>query len=331
MIGKITIGKSFKGCLLYCLNDKLQDKNKEEVMRDRAAVLLFNQCYGNQKELIQQFNEVRQLNSKLSKPVLHITLSLAPGEQLPKDKLMELCRDCATDMGFENNQYVAIHHKDTSHQHLHIVANRIGFDKRTVSDSNNFQKIAAYCRRMELKFNLIQVLNPRKFLPKEQRHIPRQDARKEQLKNSIQKALQQVNNYQQFEQLMKSLGYQVLKARGISFIDDKKVKIKGSEVGFSLMKIEKILALKKVTESKEAVKEFQQEVLQKRQRDNTRLPLASNQELLFKKQKTFFKIELQKQIAELIDNLVKPENISEQFIPELLKKRREKKRRKPNL
>jgi Relaxase/Mobilisation nuclease domain len=329
MIGKITIGKSFKGCLLYCLNDKLPNQNLGDVMKDRAEVLLFNQCYGNQKELIQQFNEVRQLNSRLSKPVLHITLSLAPGEQLSKDKLMQLCRDCATDMGFKNNQYVAIHHKDTSHQHLHIVANRIGFDKRTVNDSNNFQKIAAYCRKMELKFNLTQVLSPRKFLPKEQRQIPRQDARKEQLKNGIQKALQQVNNYQQFEQLMKSLGYQVLKARGVSFIDDKKVKIKGSEVGFSLMKIEKILALKK--DSRETLKEFQQEVSQKQQGKDIRQPPSSNQKLLFKKQKVVSKMELQKQIAELIYGIIKPDNIPEQFIPELLKKRREKKRRKPNL
>ncbi len=50
------------------------------------------------------------------------------------------------------------------------------------SDSNNFQKIAAYCRRMELKFDLTQVLSPRRFLPKDQRQIPRQDARKEKLK-----------------------------------------------------------------------------------------------------------------------------------------------------
>ena len=173
MIGKITIGKSFKGCLLYCLNDKLQDPQKEQVMKDRAEILLFNQCYGNQKELIQQFNEVRQLNPKLSKPVLHITISLVPGEQLPKEKLIELCQDCAKNMGFENNQYVAIYHKDTNHQHLHIVANRIGFDKRTVSDSNNFQKIAAYCRKMEMKFKLTPVLSPRQFLRKEQRNIDR--------------------------------------------------------------------------------------------------------------------------------------------------------------
>ena len=330
MIGKITIGKSFKGCILYCLNDKIQDQKQEQVMKDRAEILLFNQCYGNQKELIQQFNEVRQLNSKLAKPVLHITLSLVPGEELPKEKLMEMCQDCAKDMGFENNQYVAIHHKDTSHQHLHIVANRIGFDKRTVSDSNNFQKIAAYCRKMELKFNLTQVLSPRKFLPKEQRQIPRQDARKEQLKNNIQKTLQQVNNYQQFEQVMKALGYQILKARGISFIDDKKVKIKGSEVGFSLMEIEKILALKKESESRETIKEFEQEVLQKQQSKNIRQPFSATPKLLFKKQETTSKMEFQKQITELIDNMIKPENIPEQFIPGLLKKRRVKKRRKPN-
>lgn len=43
---------------------------------------------------------------------------------------------------------------------------------------------------------------------------------------------------------MKKLGYQVLKGRGITFIDNKKVRIKGSEVGFSLTKIERALELK---------------------------------------------------------------------------------------
>lgn len=321
----------WKGGNTRGFSNKLQDQKQEQVMKDRAEILLFNQCYGNQKELIQQFNEVRQQNSKLAKPVLHITLSLAWGEQLSKDKLMQLCQDCAKDMGIENNQYVAIHHKDTNHQHLHIVANRIGFDKRTVSDSNNFQKMASYCRKMELKFNLTQVLSPRKFLPKEQWNIPRQDGRKEQLKKNIQQTLQHVNNYQQFELKMKALGYRVLKARGISFIDDKKVKIKGSEVGFSLMKIEKILSLKKESESRETIKEFEQEVLQKQHDKNIRQPFSATPKQVFKKQETTPKMGFQKQITELIDNLIKPENISEQFIPGLLKKRRVKKRRKPNL
>src|SRR5690348_13700834 len=136
MIGKIMIGKSFRGCLLYCLNDKSEDLNNP-ITKNRAEVLLFNQCFGNQKELIKQFNEVRQLNPRLSKPVLHITLSFAPGEQLSKYRMMQICENCAQEMGFDKNQYVAIQHSDTNHQHVHIVANRISFDRRTISDSNN--------------------------------------------------------------------------------------------------------------------------------------------------------------------------------------------------
>ena len=120
-------GKSFRGCLGYFLHDKNADEKKNEpVMQDRAEVILFKQCFGNNKELIQQFNEVRELNPRLSKPVLHITLSLSQGEDLPAYKLAEMARECAQDLGFSNNQYVAVLHKDTEHPHIHIVANRIG-------------------------------------------------------------------------------------------------------------------------------------------------------------------------------------------------------------
>jgi hypothetical protein len=241
MIGKITIGKSFRGCIAYCLNDKIKEQNKD-ALRNRAEVLLYNKCCGNEKELVQQFNEVRQLNLKLSKPVLHITLSLSPGENVSKNKLMEMSEHCAKDLGFENNQYIAIAHRDTNHQHLHIVANRIGFDKRTVSDSNNYQKISKYCRKMELKYALKQVLSPRKYLSKEQRNIPRFDQRKELLRNNIQQALKECYNPQQFEVAMNKRGYQIIKGRGISFADEKKVTVKGSEVNYSLATIEKILA-----------------------------------------------------------------------------------------
>jgi hypothetical protein len=241
MIGKITIGKSFRGCIGYCLNDKIKEQNKD-VLKNRAEVLLYNKCCGNEQELVQQFNEVRQLNPKLSKPVLHITLSLAPGENVSKDKLMEMSEHCAKDMGFENNQYLAIAHRDTDHQHLHIIANRIGFDKRTVSDSNNYQKISKYCRKMELKYELKQVLSPRKYLLKEQRSIPRFDQRKDRLRNNIQQALKACYNLQQFEVAMNERGYQIIKGRGISFADEKKVTVKGSEVNYSLATIEKILA-----------------------------------------------------------------------------------------
>ena len=313
MIGKITIGKSFKGCILYCLNDKIRRPNHEEIMKNRAEILLFNKCYGNQKELIQQFNEVRQLNTKLAKPVLHITFSLAPGEKLASNKLVEICESCAKDFGFENNQFIAIKHKDTGHQHLHIVANRIGYDKKTVSDSNNYKKIANFCRKMELQYQLQQVLSPKKFLSQEMRLKPRLDRRKELLKTCIKNALNQSKNYAEFEQKMKAKGYQVIKGRGISFIDNKKVKIKGSEVNFSLQNIEQMMQKKLIIELKN---EKMQSLL------GRKLPESYRGQLLSKNKEELHIRDENKDLAQHLYNLMKPEKIHEHLEPALLKRKK---------
>ena len=329
MIGKISIGKSFSGCIKYCLHDKVQRPNMEPVMEDRAEVLMYNQCYGNEKELVQQFAEVRCLNPKLSKPVMHITLSLAPGENLPKDKLMNLCQDCAHDMGFEKNQYVAIYHKDTNHQHLHLIVNRVGYDRRTVSDTQNFKKMAAYCRRMELKYELQQVLSPRQFLSQKERLIPRQDIRKEQLRTDIKYTLEQVKNYPQFQQRMESVGYQVFKARGIYFIDSKKVKIKGSEVGYSLAKIEKILMVKQGLDTRINKQEIKQKIPQKQHHHFYNNSINNQQKPIKKAQKDTTNIERhshesshQKKGDNLIDLLMKPEKMEDKIAYEFLPKKK---------
>ncbi len=243
MIGKVIIGKSFKGCISYCLNDKLQvtGKEDEQVMQGRAETLLFNKCQGTAKKLTQQFQEVRLLNTKVSKPVLHITLSLAQGEKLHKDQLMEICESCAKEMGFEKNQYIAVHHLDTSHQHLHIVANRIGFDGKTWNDSNNYKRIADFCRKMEKQYGLQQVLSPKKFLSKERQQLPRFDSRKQAMKIAIGQAILKSTNLDQFTSQVDAKGLQVTKSRGISFSDSKGVNVKGSDIGYSLASIEKLL------------------------------------------------------------------------------------------
>jgi hypothetical protein len=244
MIGKISMGASFSGCISYCLEDKRQKQSQEPVFKNRAELIAFNQCFGTKKELIEQFNDVRMLNQKIQKPVMHIVLSLAPGEQLEKGTLVEMASGCARQMGVDKNQYIAVAHIDTNHQHLHIVANRVGCDGRVVSDSNNYKKIAEYCRKMELKYDLKQVLSPRRYLADEKRNIPRMDTRKEKLRENIRECLSTSKNYSEFEAKIRQRGYKIIKGRGILFIDKQAVKVKGSEVGYSLQKIEKILDLK---------------------------------------------------------------------------------------
>lgn len=242
MIGKIITGKGFGGCIRYCLEDKKMKIDKgQTVMHNRAEVLHYNNCFGNRQKLVQQFNEVRRLNPRQSKPVLHITLSFAENEQLPGHRLCAIAEQCAEAFGFGNNQYLLVEHRDTdSHQHIHIVANRISYDGKTnVSDSNSYKRMADFCRKMEQQYHLQEVLNPRAFLSKEQRLIPRMDKRKQAMKEQLQSILKASTTMEQFCRQAKENRIEVIKSRGISFVDDKGVKVKGNEMNLSLQTIER--------------------------------------------------------------------------------------------
>jgi len=257
MIGKISTGKSFRGCLNYLHEGRLQQsKALQEIEQEKkqAQVICYNQCFGNKKELIQQFNEVRYLNPKLSKPVLHASLSFAHSDQLSNQDKIDIGKQMAKDFGFENNQYVVIEHSDRQHQHLHIVANRVGYDAKTVSDSNNYKRMANFCRTMERKHQLEQVLSPRKFLSKEERILPRQDIRKEALKEAIAKFLKQSTTMKEFQNKITAKGYEVELGRGIAFTDAQAVRFKGSQVGYPLLKIEQQLAQNRQMQQEEQQK-----------------------------------------------------------------------------
>jgi hypothetical protein len=257
MIGKISTGKSFRGCLNYLHDGRLQQsKALQEIEQEKkqAQVICYNQCFGNKKELIQQFNEVRYLNPKLSKPVLHASLSFAHSDQLSSQDKIDIGKQMAKDFGFENNQYVVIEHSDRQHQHLHIVANRVGYDAKTVSDSNSYKRMANFCRTMERKHQLEQVLSPRKFLSKEERILPRQDIRKEALKEAIAKFLKQSTTMKEFQNKITAKGYEVELGRGIAFTDAQAVRFKGSQVGYPLLKIEQQLAQNRQMQQEEQQK-----------------------------------------------------------------------------
>lgn len=242
MIGKIMLGRSFGGCIAYCLEDKKQRREQEAVIKNRAEVLLANYCSGSKQALVEQFREVRRLNPRVEKPVMHIILSGAPGDKLDRGRLIQLVQDLARDMGFERHQYLAVAHSDTGHPHVHVVVNRVGLDGKTLKDSHNYRKMAAFCRQMEKKYGLKTVLSPRRFLTGEQRLMPRQDGRKETLRMDIIQSLSNCKTLEDFQLAMKALGYGVVKGRGICFIDPKGVRIKGSEVGYALGVIERKLS-----------------------------------------------------------------------------------------
>jgi len=317
MIGKVIIGKWFRGCITYCLSDKklVKESQADGAKTRPSEVLLFNQCGGGTKELWRQFEEVRRLNPRQSKPVLHITLSLAPGERLQRENLLYLVEACAKRMGFEKNQFVAVEHLDTGHQHLHIVANRVGYDGRVVSDANSYKRIADFCRKMEREMGLQPVLSPKRFLPKQLRDLPRSDARKKALKEKLQTTLLLAKDYSSFERAMHSFGYRVERGRGIAFIDQKGVRTKGSEVGYPLARIERILSQKQITS-------------RQREREQTRTALSSSQPEKNSEQSLCSRPSPTK---DLLETLLRVEKENQAIPHGLLPQKKKEKHRRPHL
>ena len=178
---------------------------------------------------------MRQLNARVEKPVWHTSLNFPESDKVSPQLMVEIAKEFATDFGLQNNQYVVILHNDTpTHAHFHIIANRVGFDKKTVSDSHNYKRIAQFCRRMEKKYHLEKVLSPPGFANDISVSDNRIDKRKEAIKTSISNALNVSISMPQFTEKLSEKGIETEIGKGIAFIDNKKVRVKGSQIGFSL-------------------------------------------------------------------------------------------------
>lgn len=119
--------------------------------------------------IISEFNTVEQLRKKSIdsnrkiKPVFHATLSLPKDEFLTKKQWSQAVKYYMFGLGFSNsNKFIAVLHKNTMHQHVHIVANRIKFKKdfKLVCDSNERLKSIEVISEIEDIFKLKKTIRP---------------------------------------------------------------------------------------------------------------------------------------------------------------------------
>ena len=93
---------------------------------------------------------------RLTNPVYHISLNFAreDGARLSDELMAEIAREYMRRMGITNTQYIVCRHTDTAHPHLHIVANRVDNDGRTISDSNDSRRSVDICRVLTNEYGL---------------------------------------------------------------------------------------------------------------------------------------------------------------------------------
>ncbi|NHZ81572.1 relaxase/mobilization nuclease domain-containing protein [Massilia sp. CCM 8695] len=156
MIGKIAAkGRGFRGLSAYLLGS------------GRGRIVAGVMAGRTPRELSKEFGVLRRLNPKLTKAVAHLMLSPAPTDPpLTDAQWLTIAERYIEAMGFGNAPWVAVVHQDTDHQHMHLMACRIGFDGKTISDANDFRKSEAIVRRIETEFGLAAVPSVDSFKPK---------------------------------------------------------------------------------------------------------------------------------------------------------------------
>lgn len=203
MIGKTKIGRGFKGTIGYCLDES----KKPEILHQNGAV------HNNPQGLTREFVVISSENQNISKPVWHSSLSFAKEDEMTNKRMVEIANRLLEKAGFskDNNQFLIIKHNNTKHTHCHIVANRVGFDGKAVSDYYSKSRTVQYAKELEKEFHLVKtndVAKKRRLINQQNKAI---DPVKDHLKTVLKKALGKphVNSFDKFANALQKQGIQV--------------------------------------------------------------------------------------------------------------------------
>lgn len=145
MKSKVISGRKFKGCLNYVLN------------KPGAELISTNLIGSTVDDFANQFNEISDLK-QITKPVLHIPLSLPAGEKLSDDQWNEVIQSYfkKMDLDINKNQFVAVRHTDNDHDHIHLVINKVDYNLKVFKDPFSAKRSIKACQEIEKELNLTQ-------------------------------------------------------------------------------------------------------------------------------------------------------------------------------
>jgi len=248
MIGKITKGSEFAGCVAYVLRE------------DKARLLVAEGVSGTLEEMAEQFELQTLLNDKVKNTVGHISLSFSPedGASLRNDDnlMVKIAYDYMERMGIRDTQFIIARHTDRKHPHCHIVFNRVDNNGKTISDKNDRYRNEKVCKALTEKYGL--------YMADGKEHVNTERLRPhDKAKYDIYEALkQELPKATSWEQLREALHKQGImtefkysrtgdKIDGVKFIKGKHV-FSGSKIDrkFSFANIEKRLKRNKKFQEK---------------------------------------------------------------------------------
>ena len=146
MMAKITKGSVFAGAVKYIF-----DPEKQTELLAAEGVRL-----KNVESVAQSFEAQRQLNTRVTRPVGHISLDFSAQDRqlLDNTTMVAIAREYMERMGIRDTQFIIGRHHDREHPHIHLLYNRVDNNGRTISDQHDRTRSTKICRELTEKHGL---------------------------------------------------------------------------------------------------------------------------------------------------------------------------------
>lgn len=235
MIGKITKGKSFSGCIKYIL-----DKEKGTKLLDAQGVRL-----KSKESIIQSFVMQAKLRPTLAKSVGHIALSFSAEDKakLTDELMVKVGREYLQKMGIKDTQYIVARHFDKEHPHIHICFNRVDNQGKTISDKNDRHRSTKICRELTEKHGLYIASGKEQV---KTHRLKEPDKTKYEVYNTIKDTLPKCKNWADLTKILQKQGIETqFKYKGQS--DEKQgVIFNKGEYSFNGSKVDRLFSYSKI-------------------------------------------------------------------------------------
>lgn len=257
MIIKSSLGTGFQGVLLY-----IQKEGKDLRENEKPQIIVKNNVWGNPNVMARQMHNHSNKSSRLKSPVLHLSFAFAPEDKITPEKEIEVVKSAMQHFGIseEKFQYVLARHNDTENNHYHLVLNRFDLNNNTLDTSWIKNDCVGIADRVEQEHDLHRVegrtriydIEKNTYLTtfknkKREKNVQNTSVNLTEYQTKIQSAVREVladKSVTTQEELTSELAKKNVQAKvqidentnkikGISYRYDKKLSVKGGDIGYN--------------------------------------------------------------------------------------------------
>ncbi|WP_300702104.1 relaxase/mobilization nuclease domain-containing protein [Bacteroides sp.] len=198
MMAKITKGSAFAGAVKYIFDSKKQT----ELLAAEGVRLK------SVESVARNFEAQRQLNTRVTRPVGHISLdfSAQDRQRLDNATMVAIAQEYMQRMGIRNTQFIIGRHHDREHPHIHLLYNRVDNNGCTISDHHDRIRSTKICRELTEKHGLY-VSSGKENVKRERLREP--DATKYRIYDALVRHIPQSGSWSELQSRLRAEGIEI--------------------------------------------------------------------------------------------------------------------------